>query len=446
MKIVRILAVVAVLAGVAVAVGLNLGPKEPVSIQVQTERARVEPITQVVTATGKIRPERQVQVAADVGGYIRQLSVKEGDSVQAGQLLAQIDPEIYAARVLEGQAAEKTAQAQLTLAGATLERVRGEVERVRGLFAKDLTSRSALEKAQADLAIAEAQVEGARGQLLQAQAALDRARKDLKKCTITSPLAGTVVALNKEAGERASGGDFREDILMTVADLSSMEVNVEVGERDVVLISAGDEVEIDADAFPGQTIAGRVKEIGNAGITKNPGTEAEVTNFRVVIQVGESALGIRPEMSATVRIRVDHKAEALTVPIQSVGLRRPSELEEQEPVPGEEADPTPPRDAARAGGQREEPVEIVFVVEGGRALARRVKTGLSSDARIEILQGLEADAEVVTGPYRALAKDLQSGALVRGTEPIGGPGRGPGTGAGRPMPGKKLGGGGRGKG
>ncbi|HSA24860.1 MAG TPA: efflux RND transporter periplasmic adaptor subunit, partial [Myxococcota bacterium] len=273
MKIFRILVVLLILVGVAVAVVVNLGPKDPVRIEVQTEVARVEPITQVVTASGKIRPEKEVQVAADVGGYIRQLTVKEGDQVTAGQLLVQIEPEIYAARVQEVEAAAKTAQAQVALAEASLVRIRGEEERVRGLYAKDLTSKSALEKAQAELTIGQAQVDSARGQLLQAQATLDKARKDLKKCTITSPLNGTVVLLNKEAGERASGGDFREDIIMTVSDLSSMEVEVEVGEREVVLISEGDEAEIEADAFAGKPIPGRVKEVGSAGITKNPGTE-----------------------------------------------------------------------------------------------------------------------------------------------------------------------------
>jgi len=469
MRAVRILVVVLILVGVAVALALNLGPKEAVRIEVQTERARVEPITQVVTASGKIRPERQVNVAADVGGYIRQITVKEGDAVEAGQLLVQIDPEIYVAAVLASDAGARTAQAQLALAQAGLERTRGEEERVRGLYAKDLTSKSVLERARADLAIAQAEVDAAQGRLLQAQAGLDRARKDLKKCTITAPLAGTVVVLNKEPGERASGGDFREDILMTIADLSSMEVEVEVGEREVVLISEGDEAEIEADAFTGKPIPGRVKEIGNAGITKNPGTEAEVTSFRVVVQVLETPLRIRPQMSATVRMQTDHRDATLTVPIQSVCLRRPSELAPEEKAgegeakagEGEakagEGEARAGEGEARAGEgeakaglggfKREEPVEVVFLVEDGVARARRVKTGLSSDTRIEILEGLGEGLEVVSGPYRALAKDLQDGALVRLPKPAAGARAGPGgpaaPGGGR-VPGKDLGRGGRG--
>jgi HlyD family secretion protein len=429
------------LGGIGAVVVMNLGPKEKVKIEVQTEPARTEAITQVVTASGKIRPETEVKVAADVGGYIRKLTVKEGDRVEKGQLLVEIDPETYQAQVMESRAAAQTAQARLTLAEASLEQSRGEERRVRGLRAKDLISQANQEKAQADLAIAQAEVEAARGQLLQAQANLDRARKALAKCTINAPIAGTVTVLNKEQGERASGGDFREDIIMNVSDLSSMEVEVEVGERDIVLIQNNDPVEIEVDAYPGETISGYVKEVANAGITRNEWTESEVTNFRVVIQVKQSDKPLKPQMSATVRIQTDFKEQTLTVPIQSVTLRRPSELAATPPEGlagadlgregrgpsgphariGEQSGPDAGSD--KAGTQREEPTEVVFVVLEAQVQARQVKTGLSSDTRIEILSGLEAGDQVVSGPYRALSKDLQDGDAVRLTKASGPDGR-----------------------
>ncbi len=430
MTIKRIVFGLLLLGGIAAVVILNLGPKEKVKIQVQTEKARVEPITQVVTASGKIRPETEVKVTADVGGYIRKLTVREGDRVEEGQLLVEIDPQIYLARVMEGRAAAYTAQANQALAEASLERARGEAKRVRGLHAKDLTSRAELERAQAGLSIGQAEVDAARGRLMQAQAALDKVRKDLAKCTIAAPISGTIILLNKEQGERASGGDFREDIIMHVADLSSMEVEVEVGERDVVLISDEDEVEIEVDAYPGEKIPGHVKEIANAGVTRNQWTESEVTNFRVVIQVGGTDKKLRPQMSATVKIRTDHKDRALTVPIQSVTLRRPSEIVDQQPGPGQEGGEGEGADAghveegkgrgAKIG--REEPEEVVFTVQDGHARARRVETGLSSDTRIEILEGVHEGTEVVSGPYRALSKDLKHEAEVR-VGPPGGKGR-----------------------
>jgi HlyD family secretion protein len=366
----------------------------------------------VVTASGKIRPETQVKVSADVGGYIRKLTVEEGNEVKEGQLLVQVDPEVYKARVLEAQAAEQTTKARLKLAEASETRAGGEARRVLGLYRKDLTSASNLERAQADLAIAQAEVEAAKGQLLQAQAALSKARSDLLKCTIRAPMSGTVIELQKELGERVSGGDFREDIIMTVADLSRMEVEVEVGERDVVLISEDDEVDIEVDAYPGKSVPGKVTEIANAGVTRNPWTESEVTNFRVVVRVGESNLRLRPQMSATVRIRTAHKDLALTVPIQSVTLRRPSEIEEpQEPGASDET----PRagQAGKADGRgAEQPVEVVFVLQNGKAIPKKVETGLSSDTRIEIMSGIEEGTRVVSGPYRALSKDLELGSLV----------------------------------
>lgn len=413
MSIKRIVIIVVVVGIIAAVLAMNLGPKEKVKLVVELEAAKLEPITQVVTASGKIRPETQVKVSADVGGYIRKLTVKEGEQVEQGKLLVEVDPEIYRAQVMAAQAAEKTAQARVKLAEASLIRAQGEARRVRGLYKKDLISAANLEKAQADLAIAQAEVDAAAGQLLQAQATLSRARKDLQKCTISAPMAGTVIELLKELGERVSGGDFREDIIMTVADLSRMEVEVEVGERDVVLIHEGDPVEIEVDAYPAEKIPGTVSEIANAGVTRNQWTESEVTNFRVVVLVGESEKVLRPQMSATVSIKTAHKDQALTVPIQSVTLRRPSEFKEGRPKP---EGPRPPAAGGKPGPGRMmggQPVEVVFVVEDGRALVREVKTGLSSDTRIEILEGIEEGTKVVSGPFRALSKDLKHKDEVR---------------------------------
>jgi HlyD family secretion protein len=423
MSIKRIVIIVVVVGIIAAVLVMNLGPKEKVKLLVETEAARMEAITQVVTASGKIRPETQVKVSADVGGYIRKLTVEEGQSVEKGQLLVEVDPEIYRAQVMAAQAAEKTAQARVKLAEASLVRAQGEARRVRGLYRKDLTSAANLEKAQADLQIAQAEVDAAAGQLLQAQASLSRARKDLQKCTISAPMSGTVIELLKELGERVSGGDFREDIIMTVADLSRMEVEVEVGERDVVLIHEQDPVEIEVDAYPGEKFPGTVNEIANAGVTRNQWTESEVTNFRVVVLVGDTDKVLRPQMSATVSIKTAHKDQALTVPIQSVTLRRPAEISEGGRRPGGKPG-GPPGPAARPGARKPgagQPVEVVFVVEDGRALAREVKTGLSSDSRIEILSGIQEGTKVVSGPFRALSKDLKHKDEVRTDGP--GPGK-----------------------
>jgi len=435
MTVSRIVVLVVILGAIGAVLAMNLGPKEVIKVGVQLEKATVEPITQRVTASGKIRPETQVKISADVGGYIRKLTVIQGDMVKAGQLLVQVDPEVYKARVMQAEAAEATAKANVTLSQANLERARGEVNRVKGLYAKDLTSSAALEKAQSDFAVAQAQVEGAGGQLLQAQATLASAQKDLSKCSIVSPMDGKVIELLKKLGERVAGGEFREDIVMTVADLSRMEVEVEVGERDVVLIHEKDPVEIEVDAYPGQKIPGTVKEIGAAGVTRNQWTEAEVTNFRVVVTVGETEKVIRPQMSATVGIRTAAKEQALTVPIQAVTVRRPSELVEPPPdqegrpeTPGGPGEPGPPPAegaAAAAGGKaKEEAVEVVFMIDGGKAKAVPVKTGLTSDTRIEILEGLKEGDEIISGPYRALSKELKPGVEVSQETPgTGGQGK-----------------------
>ena len=187
------------------------------------------------------------------------------------------------------------------------------------------------------------------------------------------------------------------------------------------------------DAFPGETISGHVKEVANAGVTRNQWTESEVTNFTIVIQVGQTDKRLRPQMSATVKVRTDAKDAALTVPIQSVTLRRPSEIRDpslKDGAPpgagregrgprGKDARIGPPgaprkdRGTVKSTGKpgkgkpgRQQPVEVVFVIEDGRARAQQVETGLSSDTRIEITSGIEAGTKVVSGPYRALSKDL----------------------------------------
>ncbi len=409
----RLLLILVLAAALGAVLIRNLGPKEEVRIEVQVEPARMEAITQVVTASGKIRPETQVKVSADVGGYIRKLTVKDGDRVEQGQLLVEVDQEVYRARVAETLAAEKTAQARLKLSQASLRRVQGEERRIRGLYRKDLTSAANLERSQADLAMAQAEVEASEGQLAQARAMLSKSRKDLDKCTILAPMSGVVIEQFKERGERVSGGDFREDIILTLADLSSMEVEVEVGERDVVIISPQDEVEIEVDAYPNQVFSGQVKEIGNAGITRNQWTESEVTNFRIVVQVGKTEAVLRPQMSATVRIRTDHRDQTLTIPIQSVTLRRPSEIK---PPAGKD-------DQKSEKPTVEDPIEVVFAMDAGKVQARPVKTGLSSDTRIEILEGLEEGEKIISGPYRALAKDLKQGSLVTTEKKKGSKGR-----------------------
>jgi HlyD family secretion protein len=178
-------------------------------------------------------------------------------------------------------------------------------------------------------------------------------------------------------------------------------------------------------------IPGTVSEIANAGVTRNQWTESEVTNFRVVVLVGESEKILRPQMSATVSIKTAHKENTLTVPIQSVTLRRPSEFKEGKPKP---EGPHPPAAGGKHGAGRlmgGQPVEVVFVVEDGRALAREVKTGLSSDTRIEIIEGIQEGTKVVSGPFRALSKDLKHEDEVRTDGPR--PGKKPGRrGRGRP--------------
>ena len=402
MRLVLIGAAVVVVAGLATVVVVR--SRAPKPLAVQTARVARQRIVQKVSGTGKIRPRTQVEISADVSAKIIRLPVVEGQRVEKGALLVSLDRERYVAAVESAEAVVRSAEANATLARQNMDKARKEYGRSRELLARGLEAQATYESKQAESEVEAARHASAVNQVEQAKAALKQARTDLAKTTIYSPMAGTVSALNKELGEIALGSQFQKDVILVVADLNEMEAEVNVDESDVTSIAVGQPAEIEVDAMLDQRLAGVVSEISSSANTAGAGTTEQKTEFTVKIAILHPPKALRPGMTASASIITRTNERALSVPLQSVAIRTVDQLTRkgQKRADAEKLY-RPDRDGF---------VEVVFVVEQGRATARQVKTGIQSDELIEILSGLEDGAVVVSGSYRAISKDLENGAAV----------------------------------
>ncbi len=386
------------------------GSKEEI-ISVQTEKVAKRTITQVVSATGKINPVFEVKITAEASGEIVSLLVREGDNVRKGQLLARIKPDIYDAQRTSAEARLNQAKASQNSTAALLEKVEAEYKRVQGLFAKGLASDSELETSKSTYLQTLGNFESQKSMVAQAEAALKEANETLNKTFIYAPMNGTISKLNVELAERVIGSAFQGTEILTVADLSQMEATVEVDENDVVLVAVGDTAKIQIDAFGEKEFKGVVTQIGNSAITSGLGTQDEVVNFEVEIRLLNPDNQVRPGMSCDADIQTDTKQNVWSVPIQSVTAR----VAEMKNQPQAEEGVTVAQNNKSQNGKSIKPQEVVFVIENSKAKKVNVKTGISDDTYIEIISGLNGTEEVVSGPYRAISKDLEDGKTVSST-------------------------------
>lgn len=382
---------------VALVLLVILGSNRETVITVQTEPIQKKTITQIVSATGKIQPVTQVKINAEVSGEIIDLPVREGQRVRKGQLLVRIKPDAY-------QAGFERAQAALAINQANLSKAEAEYKRVTELFGKKLVS-------DAEMDIAKASFQSAKASYDQSSASVKEARETLAKTTVYSPMDGVVSQLISELGERVSGSTFTQGTeMMTVADLSRMEARVDVGENDVIMVSVGDTARIEVDAYSDRKLVGTVYQIANTAKSRGLGTQDEVVNFevRILIHTPED-VRLRPGMSMTADVETETHKDVLAVPIQSVTVRMPKmEAKPEEAQQGE---------AKFVGGARKKEEdkldEVVFVVEEGAVKTVVVKRGLSNDAYVEVTgEGLEGK-EVVSGPFKAINRDLEKDTKVK---------------------------------
>lgn len=400
--------------------------KKEKPVLVTTDKAFVTNITEVVTATGKIQPEMEVKIAPEVSGEIVEITVKEGQVVQRGQMLLRIKPDTYRAQVESSMAALNGARAASVRNRAELEKFETDYRRIQKLHESGLTSASDLNSAKTAYEGAKAALDSARFQIQQAEGALRQINESLSKTVIYAPANGTISSLTSRVGERVVGtSQFAGTEVMRIADLDHMEARVNVNENDVVDVKVGDPARISVDAYPDREIRGVVREIASTALTRNAGTQEEVTNFEVKISISDRSVRLRPGMSTTADIETATVKNVIAVPIQSVTVRStdtdlsPEELERQRVARAardkddnraDVANETLEKQKERA--QRLKLQRVVFVKTGDVVKMQRVETGIADDTFIEIKSGLESGDEVVSGSYTAISRKLKDGMKV----------------------------------
>ncbi len=425
-------------------------------VGVQTGKVARQDLVSVVTASGEVKPRKYINIGANSMGRLTDIYVREGDMVEQGQELAKLETVQPAAEVAAQRASlelaraelaardaaietneanQKTQQASLKRSQAEFQRAKINYDRASELLEDKLIARQDYDQRRADYDAAEAAVEeaaarleqlraqrkklvaqtnSARRRVDQTEAQLRRVRDVLQKHYSVAPIEGIVTNLPVRVGETVVPGiqNSAASLIMTIADMSLITAEVKVDETDIVDVTLGQAAEVSVDAIPGRTFSGRVTEIGNTAILRTTGLAAsqsavasqEAKDFKVVVALDTPTDAIRPGMSCTARITTATREGALTVPIQALTVRESSDLE-----------PPQSSDTARAAtslGDPDEEVEGVFVVTDGSVEFRPVGTGITGATRIEVIEGLEEDEEIVTGSYKVL-RTIRPGASVK---------------------------------
>src|SRR5882762_4345845 len=395
-------------------------------IPVTTEKAVRKTILQIVSATGKIQPETEVKISPEVAGEIIELPVADGMRVKKGDLLVKIKPDSYKALLEQQEAAISAAKATNLQQKATMMKTEHDLKRAEDLFNKKLISEQEYNAGQAAADVAKNTHESSLHEIERAQAASSQARDQLSKTTIYAPLDGTVTLLNSKLGERlVATGQFAGTEVMRVADLSKMQAVIDVNENDVPNVKVGDKASVKIDAYGDDKFRGTVAQIANTGKTTGAGTQEEVTNFEVKINLDRKNVLLRPGLSCTADIETNIVKDAVAVPMQAVTIRTgesnlsPEEIEKkkekiaQRDKGDNSAELVNERQekAAQKEG-REKLAKVVFLKKGSKAQIVKVTTGISDDTYMEIKSGIQPGDEVISGSYSSISRKLKDGAKV----------------------------------
>src|SRR2546421_9566981 len=406
---------------VVILIMVSASAKREKGIEVRFETVGRRDLVAAVTASGKIQPKKKVDVSADITGRITRIAVREGDFVQKGQFLLQIDPTVYEANLQRASAAMSSAQAGAVQARATRDQSQRALQRTKELREQNpnLISPEQAEQAQTAFDIADANLTASQHLVDQSRAGLQEARDQMAKTHLVAPMPGRVTRLAVEEGEVAVPGTFsREtDLLLTISDLSVIQVKVQVDETDVVRLHMGDSVDVTIDAFPDTTFIGRVTKVSDSAIltaaSAAAGQNDRAADYEVEITLANPPAEVRPDLSATARIVTDTRKQALAIPIMPLTVR------ENTPVSTERrsastsppsAQAATPADTSKRTKKKE--AEGVVIVQNGDATVRRVKVGIAGEENFEVVEGVRQGDTIVAGPYQAV-RDLKEGARVR---------------------------------
>jgi HlyD family secretion protein len=432
----KILIAVGVVVLLAVLAFVNIKYKRQEGITVNVEAIQRRDLQAIVTASGKIQPQRLVNISADTMGRVTDLAVEEGNRVKKGQFLMQIDPKLLASAADQAQASLAAARSQMEQlrvssesAQAALKQAQDAFNRQQQLWKQGLTTKEALDNAestlrmrQADASAASKQVDTQRLRMQQEQAALASAKYNLSKVRIESPIDGIVTRRNIEEGETVVVGTMNNagTVLLTIADMSVIEAQVEVDETDIPSVAIGQTAKVTVDAMPGKTFTGKVVEIGNSPIQATASSATtQATNFLVKVQIMEDMGDVRPGFTCTADITTATRSNVVSVPIQATTVRemvvdkegsivRPPDTEKRRRRTTTSSDTT----ELKPGEQRKE-LEGVFVVDAkNEAVFTPIKTGIAGEKYFEVLNGLKEGDKVIVGPFSSV-RELADGAAVK---------------------------------
>ncbi len=405
------------------------------AVQIAVEKANSRTIVETVSASGKVQPEVEVKLSAEVSGEVVELHVKEGDVVKRGQLLCKVRPDVLqsgydraVASLNSQKAALASTQQSLKQAEANFANTAAKYKRNQELFAKKVVSAAEFDAVKAEYEAARASLEAVRQNVVgsrfgveQSNAVVKEAGANLAKTTIYAPTDGVISKLSVELGDRILGtSQMAGTEIMRISNLSSMEVSVDVNESDINRVSVGDIADIEVDAFQNQKFKGEVTEIASSSNVVGTSTD-QVTNFTVKVRILQDSYQkllradsanpspFRPGLSATVDIQTE-QFKGIAVPIQSVTTREEKKDAKDDAKGGQPA--------ASSNNEKEkkkdsEPVkEYVFVHSGGKVKQVLVTTGIQDDTYILVKSGLKGGEEVVSGPFTAISKSLKDGTMV----------------------------------
>jgi HlyD family secretion protein len=438
----RVLITVGVLLLIGAGAAANFWYRRETGLTVAVETIRTRDLEAIVSASGKIQPKRQVNISANTMGKVTRLAVEEGQRVKAGQFLLEIDPRSLAGQLERGEASVAAAQSALALArtnveqaNTVLELARTSLRRQQELWKDGLTTREALERAQNDVAVRESDLKARQQdidtreqQIRQERAGLSTTRYNLNQVIIASPMDGLVTRRNIEEGETAVVGTMNNagTVLLTIADMSLLEAEVEVDETDIPAVALGQTARVTIDAVPNRTFKGRVTEIGNSPIQTTQSTtqqQRQATTFKVVVTIEDEVPDVRPGFTCTAEITTATKNGVVAVPIQALAVREllfdasGTLVREPPPLRKRGVAPPPPAPAEPPPGHSRKETEGVFVFRNDQAVFTPVKVGIAGEQYFEILEGLKGGDRVITGPF-ASVRELADGEQVRLQPPV----------------------------
>jgi len=396
------------IAGLVVLIGivLYLNPFSSTgdgSIEVSTMKMGRKDLSSKVVADGELQPEIEIKLSANNTTYITDISVKEGDFVKKGDFLMALDDR-------QQRAATEASRASVKATSVQLDQRKAQKSRQEELYKQGLISDQEMETTNSSYASALSSYNQAKARLIQDEDAL-------QKLKLVAPQDGTITYLTGEVGDLAQGGMFNPQVLIKLSDLSKMEVLVNVNENDITDVSLNDYALVEVDAYQDRKFKGVVKEVAYAASTSSGGSQQQVTNFQVKVQMLEVADGMRPGMSAAVDIITENREQVLTIPIQSLTSPRQAPDGESKKKSSNFSVSVESGNEKRQWGNRSQKSgnkgrNVVFVVKGNTVEQRFVETGIVGDVDYEIISGLEEGEKIVVGGFVAISRDLYDGAKI----------------------------------